>query len=89
MSQSNVVNALIEIFLRSQAVRLIFLNSIGAAMTTDFHASPDEYDPKDVECSDYGDQPEVVRIQAELLLLNQSNFSRNELFEEICLQDWR
>lgn len=58
-------------------------------MSTNLHNCPNKKEPNDVECSQQSDQPEVVRICTELLLLYYANFSGHELLKDVSLENGR
>ena len=58
-------------------------------MPATLHKRPDKNDPNDVKSSQNCDQPEVVWICTELLLINYANFSRHELLKDVGLENGR
>ena len=88
MPQGLIVDAAIEVILEGQADDIVFLKPC-AAVPTNLRKRPNEKEPNDPECSQQSDQPEVVWVCTELLLLNDANFSRHKLLKDVSLENGR
>eukprot|EP00354_Favella_ehrenbergii_P005672 CAMPEP_0170464190 /NCGR_PEP_ID=MMETSP0123-20130129/9014_1 /TAXON_ID=182087 /ORGANISM="Favella ehrenbergii, Strain Fehren 1" /LENGTH=290 /DNA_ID=CAMNT_0010729799 /DNA_START=66 /DNA_END=939 /DNA_ORIENTATION=+ len=83
-----VSDRLVNILFKREALLCEFAGP-SAAPLEQLDTGADEDDPAEVDDEDERDQPEVVREQTELLLLDQADLGRHEPLEQVVLQNRR